>query len=295
MAQINNILVMGDMRILGDLYANNNSSIRYGTCATNGSTAIKIVNIADPLWKLKTGSIVVVKVSSTNTASNPKLNINNTGAKSIWYNDAIITNSYLKMAGNSTRPSMYIYDGTNYVWIGWAADGKLQDNLATVATSGSYSDLSGYPTGSLTLQGTTYQLNSSTNQNVNIVVPQYTSDLTNTTYLTSTPEQSIEVTAASDSKGEVDRCSVTKIGKLIFLHLEGIVLEDVWDSGAKVFHGTLPSGYRPVYTVCASYDHSMYGNRLMGVITSSGDVSVYALQGYYEWAGFDFIFVYFTS
>jgi hypothetical protein len=39
----------------------------------------------------------------------------------------------------------------------------------------------------------------------------------------------------------------------------------------------------------------MYGNRLMGVITSSGDFSVYALEGYFEWAGFDFIFVYFTS
>lgn len=295
MAQINNILVTGDMRILGDLYANNNFSIRYGTCTTNGSTAIKIVNIADPLWKLQIGSIIVIKVSSTNTANNPKLNINNTGAKSIWYNDAIITNSYLKMAGNSTRPSMYIYNGTNYVWIGWAADGKLQDNLATVATSGSYNDLSGYPTGSLTLQGTTYQLNSSTDKNVNIVVPQYTSDLTNTTYLTSFEDRSIEVTVASDSKGEIDWCRVSKMGKLTFLHLSGTVLEEVWDSGAKVFHGTLPSEYRPVYTVCASYDNSMYGNCLMGVITSSGDVSVYALDGYFEWAGFDFIFVYFTS
>jgi hypothetical protein len=80
----------------------------------------------------------------------------------------------------------------------------LQDNLATVATSGSYNDLSGYPTGSLTLQGTTYQLNSSTDKNVNIVVPQYTSDLTNTTYLTSFEDRSIEVTVASDSKGEID-------------------------------------------------------------------------------------------
>jgi hypothetical protein len=72
------------------------------------------------------------------------------------------------------------------------------------------------------------------------------------------------------------------MGKLTFLHISGTVLEDVGDSGAKVFHGTLPSGYRPVYTVCASYDHSMYGNRLMGVITSSGDFSVYALEGYFE-------------
>ena len=295
MAQMNNIVVTGDTRVLGDLYINNNSFIEYGTCSTASNTAVKIVNITNPLWQLRTGSIIVIKNSATNTAINPKLNINNTGEKSIWYNDAIITNSYLKMAGNQTRPSMYIYNGTNYIWIGWAVDGKFQDTLSAVATTGSYSDLLGYPTGSLTLQGTKYELNSSTNKNVNISVPQYTSDLTNNTYLESTENDYVDMSTSSDSKGELGSCYATKVGKLVFLRFDGMVLEDVWDAGARVFHGTLPSGYRPVYTVCGAYDNTMYGNCLTAVITSSGDVSVYALDGYYEWAGFDFEMVYFTS
>jgi hypothetical protein len=83
MAEINDTLVTGDVKILGNLYTKNNNFIEYGTCSTAANTAIKIVNVNNLSWKLTTGSIVVVQSTYTNTATNPKLNINNTGAKSI--------------------------------------------------------------------------------------------------------------------------------------------------------------------------------------------------------------------
>jgi hypothetical protein len=39
----------------------------------------------------------------------------------------------------------------------------------------------------------------------------------------------------------------------------------------------------------------MYGNYLYGVISSNGDVSVYAPSGYFEWLDFELNFVYFIN
>lgn len=295
MAEINDTLITGDVRILGNLYTRNNNFIEYGTCTTTAETAIKIVNINNLTWKLTTGSIIVIQSAYTNTATNPKLNINNTGAKSIWYNDAIITTSYLSMAGNQIRPSMYVYNGTNYVWIGWAADGKLQDTLATVATTGSHADLLNKPTGSLTLQGIKYELNSSTNKTANITVPVYTSDLTNTKYLETTDGIEVTITQASDSKGEVYNCYATKVGQLVFLRMSGTCLEEAYSSWDKIFHGTIENEYKPTQIAYAHDYHEMYGNYLYGVITSNGDISVYAPDGYMEWTGFDLQFIYFIN
>lgn len=95
----------------------------YGTCATAADVAEKEVTIAgSENWELKTGSEVVVKFYYTNTAQNPTLNVNGTGAKSILYNTAVITTSSLQYAGYAGKYIRYIYDGTQYVFIGWSVD-----------------------------------------------------------------------------------------------------------------------------------------------------------------------------
>lgn len=99
------------------------SNIAYATSSTSAETAAKVATISENSnWELKAGSIIIVKFSATNTANNPTLNVNNTGAKSIWYNTAVITTSNLGYAGTKNRPMMFIYDGTQYVFIGWAYD-----------------------------------------------------------------------------------------------------------------------------------------------------------------------------
>ncbi len=94
-----------------------------GTCSTAASTAAKVVSLTDNSgWKLVAGSTVTVKFTYTNTANNPTINVNGTGAKRIWYGTALITSSELNKAGYANRYITYVYDGTQYVFVGWSYD-----------------------------------------------------------------------------------------------------------------------------------------------------------------------------
>ena len=100
-----------------------NTNEAYGTCSTAAATAAKVVTISgNTKWALKAGSRITIKFSATNTAQNPTLNVNNTGAKSIWYNTGLITTGSLGMAGTANRPMDFVYDGTQYVFMGWSLD-----------------------------------------------------------------------------------------------------------------------------------------------------------------------------
>lgn len=97
--------------------------VAYGTCSTAANVAEKIVTLHEDFkdWKLEVGAEVVVVGDNTNSASYPKLNINGTGAKPITYAGEVITAYPLSMA-LATRAVRYLYDGTNYVWLGWSYD-----------------------------------------------------------------------------------------------------------------------------------------------------------------------------
>lgn len=82
----------------------------YGTCSTATSTAAKTVSLTG--YALETGSIV--NITFTNAVSaNATLNINSTGAKSIYYHGAAI-NSGIIGAGAT---ALMFYDGTHYCLI----------------------------------------------------------------------------------------------------------------------------------------------------------------------------------
>ena len=99
------------------------TNVAYGTCTTAAGTAAKVVTISgNDNWELTTGSLIVVKFSYTNTASNPTLNVNGTGAKSVVYGTSTITTSNPSYAGYKDRYIEYMYNGTAYVFIGWSYD-----------------------------------------------------------------------------------------------------------------------------------------------------------------------------
>ena len=101
----------------------NNRRGFYGTCTTAAATAAKTVTLGSTAgWELVAGTIVGVKFSYTNTASNPTLNVNSSGAKSIIYDTGTITTSNLNKAGYASRIEYYMYDGSHWVWIGWSVD-----------------------------------------------------------------------------------------------------------------------------------------------------------------------------
>ena len=95
------------------------SGVCYGTCSTEASTAAKVVTVSqDQDFELKVGATVAVKFTNTNTASSCTLNVNNTTAKSIYYANAVYTGNDSYVCGEANVYILYMYDGTNWVWIG---------------------------------------------------------------------------------------------------------------------------------------------------------------------------------
>lgn len=108
----------GWKKIVGGLH-----KVAYGTCSTAADVAEKVVTLHEDFadWKLEVGAEVIFKADYQNKAPNPTLNINNTGARSIKYAGTVMTTQNLSVA-TAPREMRYMYDGTNYVWIGWSLD-----------------------------------------------------------------------------------------------------------------------------------------------------------------------------
>lgn len=128
MAQLKDLIVTGNARILGQTY-NTNPSVAFGTCDTAAATAAKIITVADPTWNLQTGNVIGIRWSADNTASNVTFNVNGSGAKQIWYNAAVYTGSSVNVIGVKNRVSYFMYDGTYWVLISDAYDNN--DNTYT--------------------------------------------------------------------------------------------------------------------------------------------------------------------
>lgn len=93
-------------QITANLNTEKANKTKYGTCSTAADTAEKVV--VQPDFSLVAGVILVVKFTNVNSADNPTLNVNGTGAKAIYLNGAAVPASYIpKMA-------VFQYDGTYY-------------------------------------------------------------------------------------------------------------------------------------------------------------------------------------
>jgi len=92
----------------------------YAECSTAGGTAAKTATICtdsdttNTAFTLIKGVSVQVKFTANNTAANPTLNINSTGAKAIYYKGAAVTASYLK----ANYVYTFVYNGTQWDLVG---------------------------------------------------------------------------------------------------------------------------------------------------------------------------------
>lgn len=84
----------------------------YGACSTAAGTKAKVVSCAG--FALITGAEITVKFTVTNTAASPTLNVNSTGAKSIYYKGAAITAGYLA----ANKIYKFVYDGSYWQLVG---------------------------------------------------------------------------------------------------------------------------------------------------------------------------------
>lgn len=95
----------------------------YGTCDTAAATAAKVVTVpSNEHFVLQVGDIIGVKFDYTNTASNVTINVNSTGAKRVYYDTSEVSSANLWAGGEADRITLYMYDGTDWVWIGHDED-----------------------------------------------------------------------------------------------------------------------------------------------------------------------------
>lgn len=99
----------------GNAYNLKDARIAYCTCNTAAGTAAKVATPQSGEFRLAVGTIIGVKFTNTNTASNPTINVDGTGAKHIWYNNAAYTGKDSGITGYANRISYYMYDGTYWV------------------------------------------------------------------------------------------------------------------------------------------------------------------------------------
>lgn len=105
------------------------SGSNYGTCSTVASNAAKTVNCTG--FALIPGAGITVKFTVTNTAINPTLNVNNSGAKPIYYRGAVIPANTL--AANHTYT--FRYNGSQWELVGDINTNTTYSNMTAATAS----------------------------------------------------------------------------------------------------------------------------------------------------------------
>lgn len=116
-----------------------------GVCSTSASTAAKTVSV-DGNFTLTAGVFVAIRFEQMNAASNPTLNVNNTGAKAIFYRGAAWKTSQDPARQYDTI--LMTYDGTQ-----WMISALLEPNKVNFSNASS------------TLRAKNFNLDTSTSSN----------------------------------------------------------------------------------------------------------------------------------
>ena len=157
-----------------------NKYTAFGTCDTEAATAEKVIVIDDSNWKLEVGSLITVRFSVTNSASDVTLNVNNTGAYGIRAStNSPYTSTSGIYCGAANKALTYIFDGSYWQWISAGVypssttNVSLGQGYATCSTAASTTaktaSLSSYTlsTGGIVAVKFTYDVPASATLNIN--------------------------------------------------------------------------------------------------------------------------------
>ncbi len=120
LAAVNSGITSTDVAQITDNKNNILSKAIAGICNSSSSTSAKVVTIDN--FVLQKGCIIGVKFSENNTASSVTLNVSNTGAKSIYYNNAVYNGNSYHICGKKNTYTYYMYDGTYWCWVATAVN-----------------------------------------------------------------------------------------------------------------------------------------------------------------------------
>lgn len=92
----------------------------YGKCSTAQGTAAKVVVCPEFTGAdLTAGTLLFVDFTAANTASNPTMNVNGTGAKVIYRYGTTRPSTSAESSWNAGSVVAFVYDGTAWTMVGW--------------------------------------------------------------------------------------------------------------------------------------------------------------------------------
>ena len=138
----------GHVSSYGSAVTINPKTTWYGTSSTGATTQAKTVTCSG--FTLETGAIVCVTFTNANTYASAKitLNVNSTGAKDVYYNNAVTssTNTLLWKAGETV---IFVYSGSYFYFAG-----KSANKLSAFVNDSGYITSADVPEGSSAYTGT---------------------------------------------------------------------------------------------------------------------------------------------
>lgn len=108
----------------------------YALCSTAAATTVKTVSLTG--FSLASGAKAVIKFTNGNTASNPTIDINSTGAKPIYYRGTVVLPGYI----TTNAFVELVYDGVRYNIVGDLTQSQVEAlradkiEIATVTANG---------------------------------------------------------------------------------------------------------------------------------------------------------------
>lgn len=114
----------------------------YGTSSTAAATVQKEVSIPS-ITTLNAGQIIIVQPTVTSTVANSTLKLNNFDAYPMRYNNAAITTSTDSVVWSASFPSIWVFNGTYWVFAGHGLDSNTTYTLNYSVDAGKYTAGSG--------------------------------------------------------------------------------------------------------------------------------------------------------
>lgn len=99
----------------------NTSSYFFATSDTAAATVQKEVSIPS-ITELNVGQIIIVKPTVTSTVANSTIKLNDFDAYPMRYNNAAITTSTDSVVWSASYPSIWVFDGTYWLFAGHGVD-----------------------------------------------------------------------------------------------------------------------------------------------------------------------------
>ena len=128
--------------VFNGIEMNDTNPMFYGSSTTAATETIKVVSIPS-ITQLNAGQIIVVQPTITSTVASSSIQLNNFPAYSMRYNNSAVTTSNASYAWNSNFPSVWLFDGTYWVFLAHGIDYNTTYTLSNLMDSGRYTAGSG--------------------------------------------------------------------------------------------------------------------------------------------------------